>query len=510
MNTLKAYYSLHPLRTILFAGLVFRLLAAVFSKGFGWIDDQFLVIEIAQSWVSGTDYYHWLPAVGNSQPAGFSFFYPGLHFVLFTFLDWTPINDPQVKMLFVRLIHALWSMLTVYFGYRVARHFSDKKTALQTGWILALLWFFPFLSVHNLVEFFSVPFVLWGLYLILKNEKKENASSLLIAGILLGIAFNVRFQTLLLTGGIGLVLFIEKKWKQAFLVATGVLISILLVQGIVDWVIWGKPFSQLSKYVLYNATHSGEYTSGPWYVYLLFILGMLIPPVSLFFITGYFYNWRKLLIIFLPTFIFLLFHALYPNKQERFITTIIPFLIISGLLGWHRFLKKNMNLAKINRNSWVFFWILNSLLLLPVSVMYSKKARVESMVYLSRYENLQYFVIEDVNKDVLRFPPLFYLEKYIPYDAVMHKDNLKSVATSKNWKDTENQPGFVLFYEPKNLEKRVDSMKLVLPELVFEKLVVPGYLDRVLHWLNPVNDNQNIYIYRNKAVIPDAIILKDE
>ena len=282
MNTLAEYYKKHPLRVILFAGLIIRLLAVIFSKGFGWIDDQFLVIEIAQSWVDGTDYYHWLPGTpGNAGPTGFSFFYPGLHYLFLSFLEWLHIFDPQVKMLFVRLIHALWSMLIVYFGFRIARHFSDRKTASQIGWVLALLWFFPFLSVHNLVEFVSVPFLLWGLFLIIKNEDSSKNYIFLFAGILLGMAFNTRFQTILITGGFGLVLLYNKKWKQTILVAAGVLISIFLVQGLIDWIIWGKPFTQLIHYVTYNTTHSGEYTSGPWYVYTLFILGMLIPPVSL-------------------------------------------------------------------------------------------------------------------------------------------------------------------------------------------------------------------------------------
>ncbi len=30
-------------------------------------------------------------------------------------------------------------------------------------------------------------------------------------------------------------------------------------------------------------------------------------------------------------------------------------------------------------------------------------------------------------------------------------------------------------------------------------------MDEVLHWLNPINDNQKIYIYRNEAKIPKRI-----
>ena len=78
------------------AGLFFRILAVVFSKGFGWIDDQFLIIEIAQSWVDGVDYYGWLPdEEGINKPKGFSFFYVGLHYLLFRFLEFVQITDAQ-------------------------------------------------------------------------------------------------------------------------------------------------------------------------------------------------------------------------------------------------------------------------------------------------------------------------------------------------------------------------------------------------------------------------------
>lgn len=512
MKQLLKYYQNHPLRTILFAGLFIRLISVFFSRGFGWIDDQFLVIEIAQSWVDNTDYYHWLPGTpGNTGPVGFSFFYPGLHFLLFSLLKLAGIVDPQIKMIVVRLLHGLWSMLVIYFGYRIAQQYTNIETSNKIGWVLALFWIFPFISVHNLVEFVSVPFLLWGIYLITKPDK--GFYKWLIIGLLFGMAFNIRFQTILITGGAGLVLLFSKKIKETIFVALGVLISVAAIQGGIDWIVWKKPFAQLIQYVTYNAAHSAEYTTGPWYVYFLFLAGIIILPINLFVFTGYFYKWKKLLILSFPTLVFLIFHSLYPNKQERFITTIIPLFLISGLIGWQYFLEKrknNFTFYKIEKGSWIFFWIINLALLVPVSTMFSKKARVDTMVYLSQYKDLNYFVIEDVNKDVLRFPPMFYLEKWIPYDAVMQKDSLEDMAAKKAWFISENQPGFVLFFEPDHLDERVNRMKNIFPELEFEKLIEPGFLDKILHWLNPVNDNQNIYIYRNKNIIPEAIQPTDD
>ncbi|MFZ0389091.1 MAG: hypothetical protein WAN36_01425 [Calditrichia bacterium] len=46
-NTLQLFWERHPLIIILGLGLLVRLIAAIFSKGYGMSDDHFLVIQIA-------------------------------------------------------------------------------------------------------------------------------------------------------------------------------------------------------------------------------------------------------------------------------------------------------------------------------------------------------------------------------------------------------------------------------------------------------------------------------
>ena len=506
INKIKTYYSDHPLRSILLAGLFFRLVAALFSRGYGWSDDQFLVIEIAQSWANGIDYYGWLPdATGNNRPQGFSFFYVGLQYIFFEILKFIGINDPQTKMVVIRLAHAFWSMITVFFGYKITLRLSDQKTARSLGWLLAIFWIYPFISVRNLVEFVSIPFLMWGLWLIIKNKTLKTVSLAFWAGFLFGLAFDTRFQTVLISGSFGFALLFQKRWKEVIWIALGSFLSIIIVQGVVDYIIWGKAFTQIIGYVSYNATHAGDYTVGPWYVYLLFLLGILIPPVSIFLFAGLFKEWKRLAILFLPAVIFILFHSYYPNKQERFIITILPFLMIIGMIGWQR-IAENFQNKNWYKASWIFFWTLNILLLIPVTFTYSKKARVESMTYLSQYnEAFNYFIIEDISKTVLGHPPLFYLGKYMNYYALLENNG----AYPQFYKEVKagkiGEPGFILFYHDNDLPARVDLMKVVYPEIEFETKIKPGNVDKILFWLNPINDNQNIYIYRNKTVIPDKL-----
>lgn len=467
------------------------------------------MIEIAQSWVDGTDFYNWLPHEGTlSDPKGFSFFYAGLHYLLFKFLELVHLTSPQGKMYIVRLLHALWSMIIVVYGYKIASHYGTKKTALKIAWLLSVFWMFPFLSVRNLVEFVCVPLLVYGTWKIIEDKDNSSVLRWLWIGIVFGLAFNIRFQSALYTLGVGIVLVYHKNWKESVWLSLGFLIPFVLIQGGIDYLAWGEPFIQMKTYFIYNANHSYDYTTGPWYHYLLFLLLALIPPVSIYLLTGTVAAFKKMMIIVLPVLIFVVFHSWYPNKQERFITTVIPFIFIAGVVGWNLIEDGIFNpyfIKRFIRGSWVFFWIVNFILIIPISTMYSKKARVESMTYLSKYKNLSYFIMEDANKNVLRFPPQFYLHQWVDYDAVMKGDNFEDFSHLKDWSKLKNQPGFVLFTQPDHLDERVNRMKTLFPDLVYETTIEPGMLDKLLHWLNPINDNQNIYIYRNKAVINDSI-----
>ena len=137
--------------------------------------------------------------------------------------------------------------------------------------------------------------------------------------------------------------------------------------------------------------------------------------------------------------------------------------------------------------------------------MYSKQARVESMTYMAKYGDINNFTIEDINQTVLRFPPQFYLENWYNYQTVMRDTDFEDFSALHKHDNVSEQPGFILFYQPDNIDQRVEKMKTIYPEIVFETIIEPGFMDRVMYWLNPINDNQNIYLYRNSAVLPNRI-----
>ncbi len=505
MKNLVAYYWQNkPLSLILFLAILFRIIAVIFSKGYGMFDDHFLVIESSQSWVDGYDYNNWLPGSGAEKPTGHSFFYPGIHYLLFNTLEFLGLNDPQGKMYIIRFLHAALSLLIIVFGFRITQKLSNKDNAKVVGLLLAIFWFMPFLSVRNMVEIVCIPFLMWGTWLIIKEmEDKNRIWMFLIAGAILGISFSIRFQTAIFAGGLGLVLLFQKKWKEPFVMAAGYLLAVFLIQGLIDIFIWGYPFAEVSEYVLYNSSSSNysKYITGsPWYTYILLICGILIPPVSFFLFFGFFRKWKKHLLIFLPTFLFLLFHSIYPNKQERFILSVMPFFIILGVIGWQEFtgISKYWNKhKKLLRSCWTFFWVLNTAILLIVSTTYSKKAMVESMYYLSDYQDKKYIVIDNSNEYGAPLMPRYYADEWVGYIDV-HRSYTPEQINPIHTQQEEYIPGFILFIEEENLLQRVERMKKVFPNLEYQATIQPGFIDKVMHWLNPINKNRVVVIYRNK------------
>jgi hypothetical protein len=166
-----------------------------------------------------------------------------------------------------------------------------------------------------------------------------------------------------------------------------------------------------------------------------------------------------------------------------------------GVVGWNDFLNSKFKFLNSGfiKFSWLFFWILNLAALPVVSTVYSKKARVESMSYLSEFKNIN-SIVQEGNTQL---PPRFYSGQWFAvfdiYDDSSYEGFKKQfISSGKN-----KLPNFVLFYEENELYNRVKKMKVIMPGLNYETTIEPGIVDRILYTLNPNNRNEKIFIYRN-------------
>lgn len=506
----------HPLAWITFIAAVPRAIAALFSEGYFAQDDHFLVIEAAMSWVRGHDYNEWLPwnQPGFPKPTGHMMLYPGLHYLLFTLWEWLGLRDPDVKMVLVRLLHAGWSLVTVRVGYRLALHLTGETgIAWRTGLFLALFFFMPFLSVRNLVEMVSAPLLVLSAWWLVRADNEQppaggdtkepfaSTRGLLLAGLFAGLAVNIRFQTVFFMGGVGLALLLRREWRGTLLFGIGAMAPIIILQGGIDLMIWGKPFVEMSEYVRYNLANPDN--TGivlPWYNYLLLLAGVFIPPLSLAILFGLAKKPRPL-ILWLPLMLFLLFHSIFPNKQERFLLPIVPLLFVLGYSAWEQWRLGSAWWRRHDtlwRRTMVWTWSINLALLVPLTVSSSKLERVRAMRLLRGLSGVTGIVVEDTVEHDAPLAPLYYWDVWDltkePYNdpAV---DLKKFIARA----DTTKQANAILFISDERLGERLERAMRAMGPLEYKGCAMPGLLDRTLHWLNPVNRNTMILVFKKKG-----------
>jgi hypothetical protein len=491
INVIKRFWQEHPLISVMIIAFLPRLVAVVFSKGYGMHDDHFGPIE--QPFQIMHDITYW---TSRGEPHGHSIVYPSIHFLLFNVFEAVGITDPQIKMYIVRFLHALYSLLIVFFGFKIAEILSDRETAKKSGLILALFWAFPFLSVRNLIEIVCIPPLVAGFYYtLISKEKLQNA---FFAGLWLGLAFVFRYQTLSITGTLGMILLFRKEFRQMALVAAGFLATAIVVQGSADIFAWGYPFASFREYMRYNVSHGYDYTTGPWYNYALLVLGALIPPMSFLLLYGFFRNWKKTLLIFLPVMVFFMLHSYFPNKQERFIFPVVPLILLLSVIGWEEYVKSSkfwLEHRRLLKSFWIWFWTLNFILLIPFSTYYSKKSRVEAM-YTLYGKPVTGIVMVGGDLGVTQ-APLFYAGTYpVPIYQI---DNAEQMARVKKELDTAVvKPNYAVFFGTENLDERMRNVGNSL-NFKFEivRTIESSFLDDVFYKLNPkYNKNQTTFVYR--------------
>ncbi len=473
-------------KVILIVGLFFRILTAIFSEGYGMHDDHFLTIEASSSWANNYDYNHWLPWTEGStgKPEGHSFTYVGLNYLFFASCKLIGLNDPKILMIFNRLLHALLSMLVVYFGIKITEKVSNRKNAINVGWILALLWLMPFMSVRNLVEMASIPFLMWGIWFLLEAKGR---SAFVYGGALIGLAISFRYQVAIFTIGLAGYYLLKRQFSAFFYFCLGNIISFSITQGIVDYFIWGYPFAEFIGYVSYNMTEGTTYLPNTnYFMYFYVLFGVLLFPFGLLMGVGFFRSVKKQLFLFIPTAAFILFHTWYPNRQERFILSILPFFIILGVIGFDT-LRERSFWNKTWNFSWKFFWILNIPLLVFFTFASTKKSRINAMysLYGTTKSNPQ-ILMEGSGDASLSMMPKFYANTW---HASFKEVTEKSI-------DSTFKPDYVFFCGKGELKHRVQFYKKQYPKLHLYKICAPSSIDQIVHDLNPRNVNEYIEVWK--------------
>lgn len=500
-NYLKEYSIKHPLRFVIYISFIIRLIAVIFAGGFGMFDDHFLVIEQAQSWLNGFDSGNWFVNNYSLNTSGRSILYPALQFVLFKVLHVVGIDSALTKMFIVRLLHAFYSLTAVYLVYKIINWYTNSEKAVKGSLLFSLFWMMPWCSVRNLVEVISIPPLLYACWLVLKNTENQKISTALVIGLMLELAFAFRYQTLFFSAGLLLALIIKKRFKELLWLSVGFLVPFVILHGWVEYLMCTVPFGKLWYYFHYNVINSESYSTQPFYNYFLFLVGVFIPPVGIFLWLGVFRSYKRCFEIFLAFIFFFVFHSYFPNKQERFIYTMIPFFVILGYIGWDLIMQnsKFWNKRKILvTRSWQFFWAINLSILFLFSTYYSKKSLVMTMHYLSKKHDVRALITEKCGKDPKRLP-MFYLEKWVNTYKVTDNFTTEQLKDSLLKVSCDEYPNYLILETTagENIsESRLAPFNELFDDITYETYIQGSLVDRIHALMNPRVAAKNYYIYK--------------
>jgi len=142
-------------------------------------------------------------------------------------------------------------------------------------------------------------------------------------------------------------------------------------------------------------------------------------------------------------------------------------------------------------------------LLVVLTFTFSKRSRVMAMLSLRDGPPVHGLIVEDTVENEPPWMPMYYLGQWQatqlpePYSdpAILLKDQIALLPPEK-------RPDAVLFIGLEDLEQRKARIISLIGPLKPVAVAEPGLVDRVVHWLNPVNRNETISVYRLEKATP--------
>ncbi|MBM4165571.1 MAG: hypothetical protein FJ218_01385 [Ignavibacteria bacterium] len=508
---IKIYFLKHPLRFLLLIGFVVRIIAAIFSKGFLTLDDHFNLVVDAD-----------MLARGIQLPLDYkdSVLYPWSVSLIMSGMRFLGNTSPDTEMLVIRLSQAVFSTLGIFFVYRILQKIDGEESANLGGLLYATYFLLPITSVHQFEESVCQVPLLASLWLSVKKteqQKEMEKWNAVLAGIFLGIALIIRFPLLSFVLPFLILNFSLAEYrKNTFYMLFG-LMFIVLLQSAINMYINGEFGYSFQRNYGFLFTQGQElvksasgYPSGPPWRYGETILAIFLPPFSFLVLIACFKAGKKHLWLSIPTLFFFVAHSLIANKQERFLLPIIPFIIILSAIGFSNvkeWFEKTNARWKTYKALWLYFLVLNTILLCVSLFVYGKKDRVEPLSFIQRQQNVTGVIVAQYS---YQFPvPTYYFGKPSPPVIVFeHTSNVQNDA--KQLSHFPFFPNYVVLYsdsvvrDSKLLEAALDI------SLVHQTTVLPSIGDLLAHNINPKHNKANtayvFYVYEGVYEIPLPLV----
>lgn len=225
------------------------------------------------------------------------------------------------------IVLSLLSLTTIWFGFAWAKQAGGSEAGMIAAGACATWYELIFFAQKTLTEVIATNALLPGLYLGMYGERLGEKKRMLLAGFFCGLAMSLRIQ-LAPAVGFAAIYFCYPNWRKRSLpMACGLLLPFLSF-GLVDLLVWGRPFHSYLTYIHADLLEGGRgFGVSPWYWYLEMLSDHLGPMMILVLIgirRSPFLGWEALII--------LLTHNYFMHKEVRFLYPMVPLeLTLAGL-----------------------------------------------------------------------------------------------------------------------------------------------------------------------------------
>jgi hypothetical protein len=390
------------------------------------------------------------------------------------------IHDPGVEMLIIRLVQAAYSLLVVYFVYRLLERSLGRESAMLGGLLAAAFFAMPVTAVHQLEESVCMVPLLAACWWWQRSEDGHQPSAVwaALAGAALGTALILRFPLIGFAAAFVILVLLRPGTARRKLAFLGGLALVLVLQGYSNAVVnhqWWYSFIHRLGPMLdpqRMAADAEGYPSSPPWQYILTLLAALIPPASVLLLAAAIKGGMRLHFLAIATSAFLVSHSLVANKQERFLLPILPllFILIVAGLPWLA-----ARIAPAYRGMWWYFWIVNAALLVVVTFSFAKKDRVEPLLVVYRRHDATGVLVAQYNQTF--HVPDYYLGRPRPPLVVVTKvDEVSAPTVPIN---------YVILYSDTPEADRVFLAGALHRNLTLLTVITPSLADRLAHAINP-------------------------
>lgn len=319
-------------------GLGLRVAQSLRISSFVHADEVFQTLEPAHRLIYGSGIVTWEWRDGVR-----SWVFPWLLSLVMRCTEWMGPGSTGY-LLAIRLLLALTSMTTVWFGYAWAKRASGTEAAILAAAGCALWYGLVGFAPRAFSEVMATNFLLVALYVGYYAAWPTEKGRLLLAGFFFGLTMSFRVP-LAPTVLFAAFFCCRKDWKQLLPLACGAALPVLAF-GLADLVTWHHAFQSFYLYVQENLSgRSQSFGTEPWNWYLV-DLTKHFGPVLLLAVLGV----RRCKFLGGVGLIILVSHSLIAHKEPRFIYPMAPILIVLAAIGLWEILGRAAATLKIAVN----------------------------------------------------------------------------------------------------------------------------------------------------------------